>query len=239
MSGEPALKARRKTPVSMWEFSPSPEQEIRTFSHADFEHCKNKTDTYEKPFIITNAATSMIKAVPKLEEEIADFMQHWQQSDARKPTGNGRGQRNVQNLVEESLTKTIADAIPGCSSSWTIDFDGTECAASCRPALFGMCRESFGFERSCLASIRVKSSGTSRMCIVDFCSVGQFVRHKKGGRARSMPISSAHVCNWLGGADPEEIKCYYDEVGGLGKIFWGTLGPSDVLYTQAGQSTSI
>ena len=101
-----------------------------------------------------------------------------------------------------------------------------------------MCRENYGFERSCLASIRVKMGGTSRCCLVDFCSLGQYVRLKKGGRVRSMPISSAHVCNWLGGADPNEIKSYYDEVG-CGHVLWGTLGPSDVLYTPAGHSTSI
>ena len=240
MAGEPSPKARRTSAErpTMWEFAPSSEQEIITFSHEDFERYKNKREIFKRPFIITNAATSMMQAVPMLEKEFEDFKQFWRQSDARKPTGNGRGQRNVHNDLEHSLNKAIEDAIPGCGEKWAIDFNGGVCEAPCRPALFAMCRENYGFERSCLASIRVKMGGTSRCCLVDFCSLGQYVRLKKGGRVRSMPISSAHVCNWLGGADPNEIKSYYDEVG-CGHVLWGTLGPSDVLYTPAGHSTSI
>ena len=64
----------------------------------------------------------MMQAVPMLEKEFEDFKQFWRQSDARKPTGNGRGQRNVHNDLEHSLNKAIEDAIPGCGEKWAIGF---------------------------------------------------------------------------------------------------------------------
>ena len=51
MAGEPSPKARRTSAErpTMWEFAPSSEQEIITFSHEDFERCKTRLGVLPRP----------------------------------------------------------------------------------------------------------------------------------------------------------------------------------------------
>jgi hypothetical protein len=239
-SGSKNDKSAQRCSESVFAHEAALEHRIRTLAFAEVGAASESPLDFQQPFIITGVPVlDLLDKDKQIKAEVDAFRESFSQSKVRE--SKTRGQFRIQDeMLIRTVERKLLERLPH-DSLLPIPMASMSSLARCLGiATFAIAPSSYNcaFEMACVATLRCQIEGSRSVVVSRFSKLGAFVRESGPPQARSKPLSHLAVKSWLEQVPPEKLKEFLASPGNDGAMSFGTIGPSDMLYTPAGAITT-